>query len=81
MGRREIINARNRGEGALMKMLPMILICTLTHPVIATDLQRNEQVKLAKDDRVQVIQVKGPETVVYTMGGYYQIKSDELMCR
>lgn len=65
----------------MWKMLPLVLICTLTQSAAFVDLQTNKVSVLEKGERVQIIHVKGDETIIWKGKGYYLIKSDKLLCR
>ena len=65
----------------MWKMLPLALLCTLTHPSVFVDLQTNNIVTFDKGTRIQIIHIKGDETIVYSKRGYFLIKSDKLECR
>lgn len=64
-----------------MKAFPLLLICYLTQSVVAYDMQRDQNVTLEKDRRIQIIQVKNDKTVFTINNQYYQIDSDKLRCR
>lgn len=65
----------------MWKMLPLVVLCALTQPTMMLDMQTDEEVRFERYERVQIIQVRGDRTIVYSRNGYYQIKSDLLLCR
>lgn len=83
MGWIKSVNTGPGRAGALMwRMLPLIIICTLTHPIVGIDVNDSSKtVKLNKYDRIQILQIKGPETIIYTQQGFYKVQSNKLLCR
>lgn len=63
------------------KMLPLVMLCTLTQPAIMLDLQNDKEIRFDKGARVQIIQVKSARTIVYCSGGYYEVDSKRLFCK
>lgn len=65
----------------MKKTLIIALFCYLTQSAVCYDLLTKEEVTFDKHTRIQVIAVKGNETIFYHHPSYYQIESDRLMCR
>lgn len=61
--------------------LPLVLVCTLTQPVVFTDIQTDKAVPFEVGRRIQIIHIKGDETIVCVNNNYYVVKSDKLVCR
>ena len=65
----------------MWKMLPLIMFCSLSQPAVFQDIVTGQLMTLQKYERVQIIEVRADQTLVYKNGVYYRINSNKLYCR